>query len=80
MTPTPLIERVHVRGFRSAADVAFTPGSICALVGGSRTGKSTLLWAIDALLQADAARIDPADVTAGLCTIEVERSSPMAGR
>ena len=71
MSAKPLIGRVRVRGFRSAADVAFAPGRMCALVGGSRAGKSNLLWALDALLQAGAARLDPADVTTGLRRIEV---------
>ena len=44
------LRSVHVRGFRSARDVAFDPGRVCALVGEANAGKSNLLAAIRALL------------------------------
>ena len=52
------LERLRVRGFRSALDVSFAPGRLCALVGEANAGKSNLLLAIRALLDpaADALR------------------------
>ncbi len=39
---------VEVRGFRTARDVSFSPGSLCALVGEASAGKSNLLAAVRA--------------------------------
>jgi hypothetical protein len=44
------VTRVDVRGFRSAREVAFLPGPVCALVGEANAGKSNLLAAIRAVL------------------------------
>jgi predicted ATPase len=49
-----LIERVTVQGFRAARDVVLEPPSLCALVGESSSGKSTVLSAIWTLLEAAA--------------------------
>jgi predicted ATPase len=48
---------VRVRGFRSALDVRFAPGRVCALVGEANTGKSNLLLAVRALLDPRAAAL-----------------------
>jgi hypothetical protein len=48
--PTFGITEVELRGFRSARDVSFSPGPICALVGEASAGKSNLLAAIRAVL------------------------------
>ncbi len=57
------LERLRVRGFRSALDVSLTPGPLCALIGEANAGKSNLLLAIHALLDPSAAtRLTPADV------------------
>jgi hypothetical protein len=37
------LERVRVRGLRSALDVSIAPGMLCALVGEANAGKSNLL-------------------------------------
>jgi predicted ATPase len=46
----PLVASVRVRGFRSARDVEIDLGSVTALVGEARSGKSNILRAIRALL------------------------------
>jgi hypothetical protein len=53
--------RVEVRGFRSAREVAFSPGPLCALVGEADAGKSNLLAAIRAVLDPAAAPVTAAD-------------------
>ena len=58
------LERLRVRGFRSALDVTVVPGPLCALVGEANAGKSNLLLAIRALLDPAAAAFDPGDVAA----------------
>ena len=39
-----------MKGFRSARDVSFSPGALCALVGEASAGKSNLLAAVRAVL------------------------------
>ena len=56
------VTRVEVSGFRSARDVAFSPGPLCALVGEANAGKSNLLAAIRAVLDPAAAPLTAADV------------------
>jgi predicted ATPase len=55
------VTRVEVRGFRSAREVAFFPGPMCALVGEANAGKSNLLAAIRAVLDPSAAPLTAAD-------------------
>ena len=52
-------------GFRSARDVTFSPGPLCALVGEANAGKSNLLAAIRAGLDPAAAPLIAADATEG---------------
>ena len=59
------VTRVEVSGFRSARDVAFSPGPLCALVGEADAGKSNLLAAIRAVLDPAAAPLTIADMTVG---------------
>lgn len=59
------VTRVEVSGFRSAREVTFSPGPLCALVGEAETGKSNLLAAIRAVLDPAAAPLTAADMTAG---------------
>jgi AAA ATPase domain len=59
------ITGVEVRGFRTARDVLFSPGPLCALVGEADAGKSNLLAAIRAVLDPPAAPLIPADVAEG---------------
>jgi hypothetical protein len=56
---------VEVRGFRSASDVSFSPGRMCALVGEADVGKSNLLAAIRAVLDPAAAPLKATDVAEG---------------
>jgi predicted ATP-dependent endonuclease of OLD family len=55
------ITEVEVKGFRSAREVSFTPGPICALVGEANAGKSNLLAAIRAVLDPASAPLTAAD-------------------
>jgi predicted ATP-dependent endonuclease of OLD family len=48
------LRTVHIRGYRSARDVELKLGQVTALVGEARSGKSNLLRAIRALLDAEA--------------------------
>jgi predicted ATPase len=59
------ITRVDVKGFRSARDVSFSPGPVCALVGEASAGKSNLLAAIRAVLDPAAAPLTAADTAYG---------------
>jgi predicted ATPase len=54
-----------VSGFRSAREVAFSPGPLSALVGEANAGKSNLLSAIRAALDPAAAPLTAADMTEG---------------
>jgi AAA ATPase domain len=60
------ITDVEVRGFRTARDVSFSPGPLCALVGEADAGKSNLLAAIRAVLDPTAAPVTAADATDGV--------------
>jgi hypothetical protein len=59
------VREVRIRGFRSARSVSFTPGPVCALVGGPSVGKSNVLAAIWMLLQRGAPAPAAGDVSAG---------------
>ena len=59
------IELVEVKGFRSAREVSFSPGPMCALVGEANAGKSNLLAAIRSVLEPDAAPLNAADAAEG---------------
>jgi predicted ATPase len=59
------ITRVEVRGFRSARNVSFSPGPLCALVGEASAGKSNLLAAIRAVLDPASAPVASADAAEG---------------
>jgi predicted ATPase len=59
------VTRVEVSGFRSAREVAFSPGQLSALVGEADAGKSNLLAAIRAALDPAAAPLTAADMTEG---------------
>jgi hypothetical protein len=54
-----------VSGFRSAREVAFSPGPLCALVGEANAGKSNLLAAIRAALDPAAPPLTAADMAEG---------------
>jgi hypothetical protein len=59
------IATVDVRGFRSALEVSFAPGPLCALVGEANVGKSNLLAAIRTALDPAGAPLTAGDATAG---------------
>ena len=68
------ITEVAVKGFRSARDVWFSVGPMCALVGEANAGKSNLLAAIRAVLDPAAAPLtaaDAADDSGGPISIRV---------
>lgn len=56
---------VEVKGFRSAREVSFSPGPMCALVGEARAGKSNMLAAIRVALDPSAPPLNPEDAAAG---------------
>jgi predicted ATP-dependent endonuclease of OLD family len=66
------LQRVTINGFRSARDVALEPAHLCVLVGESSSGKSTVLSAIWALLEAAAPMPTGADVSRGHTRVHVE--------
>jgi hypothetical protein len=59
------LSRAHIRGFRAARDVNLELSGICALVGEANAGKSTVLSAVQMVLDADASPPSRADVAAG---------------
>jgi energy-coupling factor transporter ATP-binding protein EcfA2 len=66
------IDRVTIQGYRGARDVLLEPGSLCALVGESSSGKSTVLSAIWTLLEAAAPMPTGEDVSRGEKRVHVE--------
>ena len=67
-----LLSRVRVRGFRTAHDVTFSPGALCALVGEANTGKSNLLLAVRALLDPGAPPFGADELAPGAERIEID--------
>jgi hypothetical protein len=59
------ITAVEVRGFRTARDVSFSTGSLCALVGEADAGKSNLIAAIRAVLDPSATPVTAKDAANG---------------
>jgi predicted ATPase len=66
------LRRITINGFRGARDVALEPGHLCVLVGESSSGKSTVLSAIWALLEAAAPMPTGADISRGHTRVHVE--------
>jgi len=66
------LDRVTIHGYRGARDVVLDPGGVCALVGESSSGKSTVLSAIWTLLEAAAPMPTAADVSHGYSRVHVE--------
>jgi predicted ATP-dependent endonuclease of OLD family len=60
-----LLDSLVIHGYRSAREVTLHPGPICALVGESASGKSTVLRAIWSLLEASAPVPTAADASHG---------------
>ena len=59
------ITDVTVKGFRTAREVSFSPGPLCALVGEANAGKSNLLAAIRVVLDPAASPVVPSDAAEG---------------
>jgi hypothetical protein len=59
------ITEVEVKGFRSARDVSFSAGPVCALVGEANAGKSNLIAAIRSVLDPAAPPLTTADAAEG---------------
>jgi predicted ATP-dependent endonuclease of OLD family len=70
-----LIDRVTIQGYRGARDVLLEPGPLCALVGESSSGKSTVLSAVWTLLEAAAPTPTGADVSRGHVRVHVEATA-----
>ncbi|HEX7084674.1 MAG TPA: TOPRIM nucleotidyl transferase/hydrolase domain-containing protein [Gaiellaceae bacterium] len=70
-----LLDRVAIHGYRGARDVALEPGAMCALVGESSSGKSTVLAAIWTLLEAAAPMPTLDDVSHGETRVHIEAVS-----
>ena len=64
MTGSFGLDRVRIRGFRSARDVSFEPGALCALVGEPGSGKSNLLAALWRLMSVSAPPLVQGDLSA----------------
>ncbi|HKX74463.1 MAG TPA: TOPRIM nucleotidyl transferase/hydrolase domain-containing protein [Acidimicrobiia bacterium] len=69
--PNVGVRHLEVEGFRSARHTMFSPRRLCALVGEARAGKSTLLEAIRAVLDPEAAPLQPEDVSSGATRITI---------
>jgi putative ATP-dependent endonuclease of the OLD family len=67
-----VLERVRIHGYRSARDVTFAPGPLCALVGEAASGKSTVLHALWALLEAAAPVPTSDDLSDGAERVHLE--------
>ena len=74
------LQRVTIHGFRGARDVALEPGRLCVLVGESSSGKSTVLAAIWALLEAAAPMPTGSDISRGHTRVHVEAECAAAAR
>ena len=59
------VREVQIRAYRSARSVGFSPGPVCALVGGPSVGKSNVLAAVWMLLEHGAPGPAPNDLSAG---------------
>ena len=70
-TSDPLLSEIRVVNFRSARRTVLRPGPVCAFIGEPGAGKSNLLFALRALLDA-AFDLSTADVTDGERTISIE--------
>lgn len=75
--PEPVgLARIRVRGFRSIRDTIVRPGALCAFVGEANVGKSNVLEAVRALLDASAPPPEPRDsVDDGPIRIEARTAS-----
>ncbi len=68
------LKRIQVTNFRSARNIEFEPGSLCAFIGESGAGKSNVLESVRVLLDPAAPPLLPEDVTRG------ERTSAIRGQ
>jgi hypothetical protein len=72
------LQEVRISGFRSARELVFAPGLLCALVGEANVGKSNVLRAIWTLLDPHAPALPAKDVTLG-CRRRVRIAATLAG-
>lgn len=68
------LAEISVTNFRSARNIEFRPGPVCAFIGESGAGKSNVLESVRVLLDPAAPPLLPDDVTRG------ERTSVIEGR
>jgi predicted ATPase len=71
----PLLDEIRVVNFRNARRLSLQPGPICAFIGEPGAGKSNVLFALRALLDAGF-DLSAADVTAGERTLSIEATLP----
>ncbi len=77
--PLPPLKRVSIQGYRAARELAFEPGSVCALVGEASSGKSTVLTAIWTLLEAAAPPPTIDDVSTEAANGRIHLEADVAG-
>ena len=75
-----LLDRVSIHGFRGARDVELEPRRLCALVGESSSGKSTVLTAIWMLLEAAAPVPNATDISRGTNNGRIRIEARAGGR
>jgi predicted ATP-dependent endonuclease of OLD family len=75
-----LLDRVSIHGFRGARAVELEPRRLCALVGESSSGKSTVLTAIWMLLEAGAPVPNAGDVSHGRNSGRIRIEASAGGR
>jgi predicted ATP-dependent endonuclease of OLD family len=75
-----LLDRVTIHGFRGARDVELEPRRLCALVGESSSGQSTVLTAIWMLLDAAAPVPNATDVSHGAKNGRIRFEAESQGR
>jgi predicted ATP-dependent endonuclease of OLD family len=75
-----LLDRVTIHGFRGVRDVELEPQRLCALVGESSSGKSTVLTAIWMLLDAAAPVPNATDVSHGARNGRIRFEAESKGR
>ena len=75
-----LLDRISIHGFRGAREVELAPRRLCALVGESASGKSTVLTAIWMLLDASAPVPNANDVSRGASNGRIRLEASAGGR
>ena len=75
-----LLDSVSIHGFRGLREVEFAPRRLCALVGESSSGKSTVLTAVWMLLESGAPVPNGTDVSRGATNGRIRLEASAGGR